>query len=61
MYNITICIPTYKRPEMLKKLVQSIVENNINKTLIKEVNIIVADNDAEKTAESLINELKKKI
>ena len=60
MYNITICIPTYKRPEMLKKLVLSIVENNINKTLIKEVNIIVADNDVEKTAESLINELKEK-
>lgn len=60
MYNITICIPTYKRPLMLKKLVLSITACNINKTLIKDVNIIVVDNDVAKTAELVINELKER-
>lgn len=45
---------------MLKKLVQSIIECNLNRTLIKNINIIVVDNDVEKTAESLINELKER-
>lgn len=60
MYKIAICIPTFKRPLMLKKLVQSIIECNLNRTLIKNINIIVVDNDVEKTAESLINELKER-
>src|SRR5665647_3191 len=60
MYNLTICIPTYKRPVMLKKLVQSIIVCNLNKTLIKDVNIIVVDNDVDKTAELVINELKER-
>jgi GT2 family glycosyltransferase len=43
---------------MLNKLVQSIIECNLDRALIKQVNIIVVDNDVEKTAELLINELK---
>lgn len=61
MYNITICIPTYKRPIMLKKLIVSIIGCNLNKSLIKDVNIIIVDNDTCMTAESVVNELKNKI
>jgi cellulose synthase/poly-beta-1,6-N-acetylglucosamine synthase-like glycosyltransferase len=57
MYNIVIGIPTYKRPLMLKKLILSIIECNINKTLIKDINIIVVDNDINKTAEKIVKEL----
>lgn len=57
MYNITICIPTYKRPEMLKKLLISIKDNNINKELIKDLKIIVVDNDFEGSAEKIIHKL----
>jgi len=60
MNNVAICIPTFKRQEMLKKLVQSIVVSNFDKALIKEVYIIVVDNDEKKTAEPVINELKEK-
>src|ERR1035437_8313843 len=60
MYNIAICIPTYKRPLMLKKLILSIITCNINKSLIKNVTIIVVDNDIDKTAEKIVNELKER-
>jgi len=59
MFNIVICIPTYKRPQMLKKLLLSIIENNVNKALIKDINIIVIDNDVDKTAEKISQEVKK--
>ena len=58
MYKIIVCIPTYQRPEMLKKLVISILECNIDKSLIKDVSIIIVDNDACKTAELVVSELK---
>lgn len=58
MYKVAICIPTYKRPEMLKKLVLSIISCNLNKVLIREVSIVIIDNDASKTAESTVNQLK---
>jgi glycosyltransferase involved in cell wall biosynthesis len=57
MYNIVIGIPTYKRPLMLKKLILSITECNINKSLIKDLSIIVIDNDIDKTAEKIVREL----
>ena len=61
MFNIAICIPTYKRPLMLKKLILSIIDCKINKSLIKDIKIIVVDNDVAKTAELVINELKEKL
>jgi len=57
MYSITICIPTYKRPLMLEKLVLSINESNFDESLIKDIHIIIVDNDVEKTAEEITNEL----
>ena len=60
MYNLVIGIATYKRPIMLKKLVLSIIGCNINKSSIKDVNIIIVDNDIDKTAEIAVNELKER-
>jgi len=57
-YRVAIGIPTYKRPLMLKKLILSILKNNINSLLINEINIIVVDNDIDKSAEKITNELK---
>lgn len=57
MFDIVIAIPTYKRPLMLKKLILSINECNIDKSLIKNINIIVVDNDIDKTAKRIIEKL----
>jgi succinoglycan biosynthesis protein ExoM len=60
MNNLAICIPTYKRPALLEKLVLSIIESNIDSSLIKKVSIIVVDNDIDSTAEKVISELKER-
>ena len=57
MYNIAICIPTYKRPLMLKKLVLSIRKCKQNRSMINNVHIIIIDNDPGKTAESTVSHL----
>lgn len=61
MYNIAICIPTYKRTFLLKKLILSIANCKIDTSLIKDLNIIVIDNDIERTAEKTVIELKTKL
>jgi len=43
---------------MLEKLIISITKSNIDKSLIKDMNIIVVDNDAERSAEKKVEELK---
>jgi succinoglycan biosynthesis protein ExoM len=58
MYKISICIPTYKRPLLLKKLIYSITACNINRSLIKDYNIIIVDNDVCMTAKSVVTEIK---
>jgi len=57
MYNVVIGIPSFRRPLMLKKLIFSIIGCNIDRSLIKEVFILVVDNDIEKTAEITVKEL----
>lgn len=57
MNTIVIAVPTYKRPAMLKKLIVSIAECNVDKTLIQGVSLIVVDNDIDKTAEKIVLEL----
>jgi succinoglycan biosynthesis protein ExoM len=59
MNNIVICIPSYQRALLLKKLVISILDCNIKKSLIRDINIIIVDNDANKSAEEIVSELKK--
>jgi glycosyltransferase involved in cell wall biosynthesis len=58
MDRLVIGIPTYKRPIMLQKLIVSIVNCQIDKSLIDEITIIVVDNDIDRTAEETVNELK---
>jgi succinoglycan biosynthesis protein ExoM len=58
MYNIVIGIPSYKRQLMLKNLILSINGSDINKSLVNKINIIVVDNDIDKTAEKTVIELK---
>lgn len=57
MNKIVIAIPTYKRTEMLKKLILSIKDCIINKSIIGEIRIIVVDNDIEKSAEDTVKNL----
>ncbi|MFS4491359.1 glycosyltransferase [Maribacter sp. 2308TA10-17] len=58
MNQVVIGIPTYKRPEMLEKLILSIYASQINHDLIDAINIVVVDNDSERTAEFVIDALK---
>lgn len=60
MHNIAVCIPTYKRIDFLVQLLDSIARNNFDNSLIKNIDIIVVDNDADKTAEAVISDFKKK-
>jgi succinoglycan biosynthesis protein ExoM len=57
MHNIVIGIPTYQRPVMLKKLLLNIKECSVSNTSISNINIIVIDNDSERTAEATVNDL----
>lgn len=57
MFSLAICIPTYKRLLLLKSLIISIITCNIDKSLINSVNIIIVDNDIDKSAEQIENEL----
>src|SRR3954463_9817131 len=61
MHQIAICIPTYRRPLLLKKLVLSISKCDIDASLIKDFTIIIVDNDDCKTAISVVDELKEEL
>jgi succinoglycan biosynthesis protein ExoM len=54
MNNITICIPTYKRREMLSNLIISILNCTIDKTRINNITLIIVDNDPERSAETTV-------
>lgn len=60
MIRYSVCVATYKRPELLKQLIDSLIrQKGID---IKEVEIIVVDNDKEESANAVINEyMNKKI
>jgi succinoglycan biosynthesis protein ExoM len=60
MNSIVIGIATYRRPVMLKKLILSIMDCNIDSSIIEKVTIIVEDNDEDRTAEDTIVQLKSK-
>jgi succinoglycan biosynthesis protein ExoM len=52
----SVCIPTYKRPELLKKLLDSLFIQELNENLNLE--IIVVDNDIEETAREICDRFK---
>lgn len=54
MYKLTIGIPTYKRPIMLEKLLHSILSSHVDSSLLSYIDIVVVDNDAERTAEAVV-------
>lgn len=58
MYHLVIGVPTYKRPDMLKKLISSIYACSIDPHLIKKVDIILVDNDIDQTALPLVPKFK---
>jgi glycosyltransferase involved in cell wall biosynthesis len=59
MNNIAICIPTYKRQDLLRQLLESINRCNVDKTIVGSIQILVVDNDAERTAELVIDDMNK--
>ncbi|MEO9892800.1 glycosyltransferase family 2 protein [Aurantibacter sp.] len=59
MHHIVIGIPTYKRPEMLAKLIRSIYLSIFDSSIIGKVDILVVDNDIDKSAEKVSNDLRK--
>lgn len=58
MNQLVIGIPTYKRPKMLEKLILSIYDSHIEQNLMSAIQIVVVDNDIERTAESIVLDLK---
>ena len=59
MREVAICIPTYKRPEMLAKTITSIIGGDITGLDVNRINILVVDNDVDKTAKDTVNELQR--
>jgi succinoglycan biosynthesis protein ExoM len=60
MNRVTICIPTYKRTDLLDKLIQGILSCNISRTLISGLDIVVVDNDPAASAEATVRALVEK-
>jgi len=57
VYDVSICIITYKRPELLRKLIQSLQD------LDTELNceVVIVDNDRNESARDTVNSLKNEI
>lgn len=60
MNHLVIGIPTYKRPAMLEKLVNSIYDCNIDQKFISATDILIVDNDKDLTAKACTLKLKNK-
>lgn len=58
MFHIVICIPTYKRPQGLQKLLGSIAQCSFDPALLKRIEIVVVDNDAERSALAVVEQFK---
>lgn len=56
MNRIAICIPTYRREELLRKLLSSIFTQSVPEDRDYEAFIVVCDNDAEASARQLVEE-----
>lgn len=54
----SVCIATYKRQELLKQLIESLFNQNLPPEV--EIEIIVVDNDPEKTAEKIVRSFAEK-
>ncbi len=56
MKKISCCINTYKRPELLKKLIRSINEQSLDKDI--SIEIIVVDNDSSQAGRIIFEEFR---
>ncbi len=54
MKTISACIPTYKRPELLRKLIDSLLNQNLPGGI--KLEIIIADNDSKESAKIIFEE-----
>lgn len=57
MNKIVICIPTYKRPEMLEELVLSIAACRIDRSVINDLYVNIVDNDEQISASQIVRDL----
>ncbi|WP_298480340.1 glycosyltransferase [uncultured Maribacter sp.] len=57
MNKIVIGIPTFKRIVLLEKLIKSIYASKLDYNLVCGIDIVVVDNDIEKSAKPIINKL----
>lgn len=55
--HISVCICTYKRPEMLRRVLTTVLEQDTGGEFA--FSIVVADNDAEQSAEATVVEISK--
>lgn len=51
---LSVCIATFQRPELLKKLLKSLVSQDLGKNIVLE--IIIVDNDKNETARNIVKE-----
>lgn len=51
MYSIDVCVPTFRRPDMLKRLLAALASQSLTDAAC--LRIIVIDNDEEKSAEAV--------
>ncbi len=56
--HIAVCICTYKRPQLLKSLLQELAKQDTSGRLT--YSIVVADNDASRSAEDTVNDFTKR-
>ena len=52
----SVCIATYKRSQLLRKLLDSILSQNLPDNI--ELQVVIVDNDVKKTAEHIVREYK---
>ncbi|MBZ5634688.1 MAG: glycosyltransferase [Acidobacteriia bacterium] len=54
-HHISVCVCTYKRPDLLKRLLGQLVKQNTGGLFT--LSIVIVDNDRERSAETVVSEL----
>ena len=58
LVKVSICAATYKRPNLLQDLLESLNNLTFSHIPVPTVEVIIVDNDAERTAEATVNAIK---
>ncbi len=56
--KVSICAATYKRPELLKNLLESLNNLTFIQIPVPEIEVIIVDNDSNKSAEATVSAIK---